>query len=328
MLKNKTIKLFLILGVIFISLIGISGCTTPTSITSTTSTSITSTTPTSITSTTPTSITSTTSTSITSTTSIGNNSINVTYIRTHFFEDEDVDGQYKVINNHNDLVTLLQNDTPDKYNEDFFETKSLLVFKIVESSGGNKSEIESYEIKYKKLSVYVKTKQYGATCDMGYWWFILELAKEEVVNLKNIKIFKNGEVIMNNPNGIKSHYIKLDEAIHEDDLTIVDTQEQLSNYLSLKNINSDVLNKYDDIYFMTKSLIIFTNYEGSSHNDSIISSYNIENNSIIINVDTIEESDNFMMSYGYFILEVKKDEIKNVEEAIIIKNGRQLQLGL
>lgn len=155
MFKSKTIKLFLILGVILFSLVGVVGCSNPT----------------------------------------GSDNVNATYIRTHF-EEDDIDGKFEIINNHIDLITLLENNIPVKYDDNFFETKSLLVFKIVESSGGNKSEIESYIINDKILNVYVKTKQYGDTTDMGYWWFILELNKKEVKTFENVKIFKNGEEIM------------------------------------------------------------------------------------------------------------------------------------
>ena len=155
MFKNKTIKLFLMLGVILFSLIGVVGCNNP---------------------------------------SVSVN-VNATYIRTHF-EDDEGNGKFTIVNNHIDLVSLLENDTPEKYNEDFFETKSLLFFKIVESSSGNISEIESYEIIDKTLNIYVKTKQYGDTYGMGCWWFILELSKEDVEKFDNVKIFKNGEKIM------------------------------------------------------------------------------------------------------------------------------------
>ena len=155
MFKNKTIKLFLMLGVILFSLIGVVGCSNPT---------------------------------------VSVN-VNATYIRTHF-EDDEGNSKFTIVNNHIDLVSLLENDTPEKYNEDFFETKSLLFFKIVESSDGNKSEIESYIINDKTLNVYVKTKQYGDTADMECWWFILELSKEDVEKFDNVKIFKNGEKIM------------------------------------------------------------------------------------------------------------------------------------
>ena len=168
---------------------------------------------------------------------------------------------------------------------------------------------------------------------MGYWWFILELNKKEVNTFENVKILKNGEEIMsklnneNNGNRINSFYVKSDYYKSEDDLTIVDTQKQLVEYLQFKDIKNDTFNTYDDDFFVGKSLIIFTNYEESSENESIISSYIIESNVITINVKTIKESDNGMMSYGYFILELSKDEIKCINEVNIVKNGKSLNIG-
>lgn len=155
MFKNKKIKLFLILGVILFSLVGVVGCTNPT----------------------------------------GSDIINATYIKTSV-EIGEGNNQFKVVNNRIDLVTLLEDNTPEKYNEDFFKTKSLLVFKIFEESGGNRSEIESYKIIDKTINVYVETKQHGATTDIGIWCFILELSKEEVETFENVNIFKNGEEIV------------------------------------------------------------------------------------------------------------------------------------
>ena len=155
--------------------------------------------------------------------------VNATYISTHF-EDDDIDGQFEIINTHTDLVSLLENDTPEKYNDvNFFKTKSLLVFKIVESSGGNKSEIESYEIIDKTLNVYVKIKQYGDTADMGYWWFILELNNDGIENFDNVKIFKNGDEIMNNEMKLIQDYIKY---AHSIGLEYVNTENTkiLENY--------------------------------------------------------------------------------------------------
>ncbi len=195
MFKNKTIKLFLILGVIFFSLVGVVGCSNPT----------------------------------------GSNSINATYIRTHF-EEDDIDGQFEIINNHIDLITLLENNIPEKYDDKFFETKSLLVFKIVESSGGNKSEIESYRINDKVLNVYVKTKQYGDSADMGYWWFILELNKKEVETFENVKILKNGEEIMSG--GKQNIYA-----------------------YSLEASDNDAANKIEDIFSGKTNIKIGTIYE-------------------------------------------------------------------
>ena len=43
-----------------------------------------------------------------------------------------------------------------------------------------------------------------------------------------------------------------------------------------------------------------------------------------INIETIEFSDDFMMSYGYFVLELSKEEIKSINDIKIVKNGNVL----
>lgn len=188
MFKNKTIKLFLILGVILFSLFGVVGCTNPT----------------------------------------GSDNINATYIKMSYPEDS-VDNEFTLVNNHLDLLALLKNDAPEKYNDSFFETKSLLIFKITEPSGGNKSEIESYEIIDKTLNVYVKTKQYGITEDVGCWMFILELSKDEVNKFDGIRIFKDGEEIMSNEKKLILDYIKYAHSIGLEYVNVENT-EILENY--------------------------------------------------------------------------------------------------
>ena len=205
MFKNKTIKLFIILGVILFSLVGVVGCTNPT----------------------------------------GSDNVNATYIKTSV-EIGKGNNQFKVVNNRIDLVTLLENNTPEKYNEDFFKTKSLLVFEIFEESGGNRSEIESYEIMDKTLNVYVKIKQYGVTTDIGIWCFILELSKEEVETFDNVNIFKNGEEIMSGLNTeieliIKKSYISnyCSDLIGLDEIIIEEYYGCYNNYyvILIKELN-------------------------------------------------------------------------------------------
>lgn len=152
MFRNKTIKLFLMLGVILFSLIGVVGCSNPT--------------------------------------------VNATYIKMSYQKDV-VDGQFNIVNNHHDLVALLKDDSPEKYNDAFFETKSLLATEIVETSTKSRSEIETYKIKAKTLNVYVKTKQFGDDYTIAYWWHLLELSKDEVNKIASIKIFKDDKEIMN-----------------------------------------------------------------------------------------------------------------------------------
>ena len=151
--------------------------------------------------------------------STGSDKVNATYIEMSYPEDT-IGNELTLVNNHSDLLALLKNDAPEKYNDSFFETKSLLIFKITEPICGNKSEIESYEIINKTLNVYIKTKQYGIAEDARHWVFILELSKDEIEIFECIKIFKDGNEIMNGTtNEIKSFYT-LQEAYNESLLNI------------------------------------------------------------------------------------------------------------
>ena len=129
------------------------------------------------------------------------NRVMATYIETYFQEDI-AEGEYNIVDNRLDLVALLNSDLSEKYNDAFFKNHSLLVFAIAESSHGNKSEIESYAIRDKTLTVQVKTTQFGDDCLMGYWWFILELSKDEIDHFNRVKIVKNGEEIRSRINKI------------------------------------------------------------------------------------------------------------------------------
>lgn len=253
MFKNKIIKLFLILGVILFSLVGVVGCSNPT---------------------------------------VSDN-VNATYIRTHF-EDDEGNCEFKVVNNHIDLVSLLEDDAPEKYDDNFFETKSLLVFKIVESSGGNKSEIESYEIIDKTLNVYVKTKQYGETCDMGYWWFILELNKEEFETFESIKIFKNGDEIMNETTNEMKSFYTLQEAYNESLLNI-EVLEKIAAYhnngqQAKDKLDVEIINQIKEIAAYNWQNDELTPVINAKAEDFVITKYYGTYNNIIV----------FMINNPYF----------------------------
>lgn len=158
----------------------------------------------------------------------GSDKVNATYIEMSCQEDT-ADNELTLINNHSDLLTLLKKDAPKKYNNSFFETKSLLIFKITEPSGGNKSEIESYEVINKTLNVYVKTKQYGISEDARCWVFILELSKEEIETFECIKIFKDSNEIMNGTTNEMKSFYTLQEAFNESLLNI-EALEKIAAY--------------------------------------------------------------------------------------------------
>lgn len=123
------------------------------------------------------------------------------YIKTTYeYAKWELNGQYYIINTDKDLIDLLENDALEKYNDAFFEENLLIAFKIVEENKGNISEIQSYKIKKNLIEINIKTIQEGNEEAKEYWWFILELNKDEVKDIQNVKIIKNKKEIMNTKN--------------------------------------------------------------------------------------------------------------------------------
>ena len=91
----------------------------------------------------------------------------------------------------NDYVYITDSQKFSKYDEKYFLNNSIILFYDVESSGGNKTKITSYQISNNIITINVETYEYGLTCDMAYYLFVLELDKEEV-NFININ--KDGKL--------------------------------------------------------------------------------------------------------------------------------------
>ena len=201
-----------------------------------------------------------------------NQTVNATYISTNFEEDT-VEGQFFVLNYRLDLINTLKNDAPEIYDDNFFESNSLLAFKIVESSANN-SEIKSYKIIDKTLNVYVKAKKYKDTADIRHWWFILELDKDEVNTVEYISIFKNNEKIMSN---------------------------------SYRNLSKEAIQCYFDIY-MKKSYgttiedVLVYKYLGT-YGDSFVAifnpaSYSVSHPCLIEDLDFTSEAGGYILVYN------------------------------
>ncbi|MBQ4060848.1 MAG: hypothetical protein IJD46_02355 [Bacilli bacterium] len=120
--------------------------------------------------------------------------VNATYIEIQF-NDEDHEGDYNIVDTYKELVELIGNDIPKKYSSTFFEENSLVLFKIIESSAGNKSIIESFFIEGNTISIDVNTISYCDVCVMGEWLFLLEVSKEEILNVESVEIIKNNQSI-------------------------------------------------------------------------------------------------------------------------------------
>lgn len=216
------------------------------------------------------------------------------------YQKDVVDGQFNVLNNRLDLVALLKDDAPKKYNDSFFEKKSLLVIEIVETSTESKSEIETYKIRAKTLNVYVKTKQFGIDYAIAYWWHILELSKDEVNKIDSIKIFKDDKEIMNDKkinNSIESKnkkYITFKSLMFNGNFSELIGDEIISNIFFSKD---EMINEFSKFEIIWNGAPLWANLYDNYFEDKVVVAYfywiggsNIERNvnSIAIDNDTLE----------------------------------------
>ena len=137
------------------------------------------------------------------------NNVAASYIGTYFM-GFDYFNRFDILENSKDLEILLKNDSLDKYNDSFFEEKSLLAFTYIESSQGNKSKIESYNIDGNVLSIHVETFKFGEDCAEGHWWFILELEKCEVDRIDKVEVIdsKNQNVDYNKITSLEKYIMQ------------------------------------------------------------------------------------------------------------------------
>lgn len=133
------------------------------------------------------------------------NTISASYVRAKYGDFISiVSGEYTLIHNYDELASIITSDIPEKYDENFFESNGLVLFKNEESSGGNTSEITSYSIINDTIIIEVITTNYGQTGDWGEWFYTLELSNERFNRVKNVIIAKNGKQVNGQPIVVKS----------------------------------------------------------------------------------------------------------------------------
>jgi len=80
----------------------------------------------------------------------------------------------------------------EKYNEDYFKDKSIVIIYIVESSGSNSLKLKSFNINNGILDVVVKRFTPGpneaGTCNIKYHHIVVEISKEEALSIDDYKL--------------------------------------------------------------------------------------------------------------------------------------------
>lgn len=262
--------------------------------------------------------------------------INAKYLNIDYSKDEDYTNKQIIkskieldnyINTHNVTAydTKYYQSIIDEYNDEFFSNKSIIIFYLVESSGGNVSAIKSYLIEGETITINVATLIYGNIANIGYRFNILELNNSNIKNISNIVVnydydntIEYGNYTQKIDTDIIEQYYRYDPNTAR---SIINTREELEEYLvvydemyyGLKHSFDD----YDEEYFSENSLVMFGLYVNTL---SVINAYAIVENTITINVKSVRSSSDNTYLY-YFILRLEKDKVKNVTNIVIRKDG-------
>lgn len=120
---------------------------------------------------------------------------NVEIVRTQW-DSSDVQGQFHIIDSADELNEYVSvencmklSNAVEKYDESFFEDKTLVFVLLSEGSGSVSHKIRSINFNNGVLEVKVKRKvpEMG-TCDMAEWTVMFEISKEEASSIKDTKL--------------------------------------------------------------------------------------------------------------------------------------------
>lgn len=80
---------------------------------------------------------------------------------------------------------------PSKYDDEYFESNALVLVSVETSSGSNRVVPTMVKVRNNKMTVKYEIYAPGTgTCDMGYWYIIVECGKEEAANLDKIEVYE------------------------------------------------------------------------------------------------------------------------------------------
>lgn len=120
---------------------------------------------------------------------------NVEIVRTQW-DSSDVQGQFYIIDSADELNEYVSvencmklSNAVEKYDESFFEDKTLVFVLLSEGSGSISHKVRSINFNNGVLEVKVKRKvpEVG-TCDMAEWTVMFEISKEEASSIIDTKL--------------------------------------------------------------------------------------------------------------------------------------------
>ena len=120
---------------------------------------------------------------------------NVEIVRTQW-DSSNVQGQFHIIDSADELNEYVSvencmklSNAVEKYDESFFENKTLVFVLLSEGSGSVSHKVRSINFNNGVLEVKVKRKvpEIG-TCDMAEWTVMFEISKEEASSIVDTKL--------------------------------------------------------------------------------------------------------------------------------------------
>ena len=116
---------------------------------------------------------------------------NSQYLKTQFSEF-DIEGEYDIVENIDQLKLILTESIPVKYDEEFFTANSLVLVKLMKNAQGEKDVIESYAVSESVLQINLKTVEHKSRAANEHWYCILEVAKAEITEVSTVKVMRAG----------------------------------------------------------------------------------------------------------------------------------------
>ncbi len=128
------------------------------------------------------------------------NKVFFSYMQVHHDDfDYFATGEYSLIHSYDELAFFVSRRIPEKYNDEFFKTNGLVLFKNNENDYGADSDITSYSIVDDTIIIDVITVRYTQAAMSSCWFYTLELSNERLNRVKNVIISKNGNQVIGQP---------------------------------------------------------------------------------------------------------------------------------
>lgn len=110
-------------------------------------------------------------------------------------------------------------DVIEKYDEEYFETKSLLAVFVLVGSGTYRFTVDSVDLEGEALNVQIRETTYASvvTCDMAHWLFLIEVHDETLENYTDLNA-----------------YLTTNEACLPEDLPVFSYEEEAKEYKDLQ----------------------------------------------------------------------------------------------